>query len=136
MEFAQAENATQLVLGATQRSRWGEAVHGSVINKVIRAVRATEGIDIHIISQREDAADAPAAAQRLPLLPRRHRLAPLPRRRVLGGWVAAVVGMPALALAMVQWRDSIGVVAALPMLLVGAILVAAAGGVRPGIVAR
>ena len=133
VEFAQAENATQLVLGATQRSRWGEAVHGSVINKVIRAVRATEGIDVHIISQRENAAEASAAPHRLPLLPRRHRLAPLPRRRVLGGWVAAVVGMPVLALVMLQWRDSIGVVAALPLLLVGAILVAAAGGVRPGI---
>jgi two-component system sensor histidine kinase KdpD len=132
VEFAQAENATQLVLGATHRSRWAEAVHGSVINQVIRAVRATEGIDVHIISQREDGSEQPAAA-RLPVLPRRHRLAPLPRRRVFGGWVAAVVGMPLLALVMLQWRDSVGVVGALPLLLVGAIGVAAVGGVRPGI---
>src|SRR5580704_1457452 len=41
--------------------------------------------------------------------------------------------MPLLALALVPLRSTIGVVGALPMLLVGAIAVAAIGGVWPGV---
>ncbi len=131
VEFAQAENATQLILGATQRSRWSEMLHGSVINQVIRSA---DGIDVHIISQRADGSDGDTAASpRLPRLPQRRRLAPLPRRRVITGWGTALLGMPLLALALVPLRGTIGVVGALPVLLVGAIVVAAIGGVWPGV---
>jgi K+-sensing histidine kinase KdpD len=37
VQVARAENATQLVIGATHRSRLNEFVRGSVINSVIRA---------------------------------------------------------------------------------------------------
>src|SRR4029077_13431944 len=50
--FARAENATQLLLGASGRSRWGELLHGSVINQVIRT--ASDGIDVHVISSAAD----------------------------------------------------------------------------------
>jgi len=131
-EFAQGENATQLVLGASQKSRWSEMLHGSVINRVIRAAG---GIDVHIISPRagDDSGGGRPARARLPGLPRPRRLAPLPRRREIGGWVAALVGMPVLALAMAPLRASVGVVGALPALLVGAIGVAMVGGVWPGV---
>ena len=36
VDFALAENATQLVIGSSRRSRWTELVRGSVINRVIR----------------------------------------------------------------------------------------------------
>jgi two-component system, OmpR family, sensor histidine kinase KdpD len=36
VDFARAQNATQVVLGSSRRSRWAELVHGSVINRVIR----------------------------------------------------------------------------------------------------
>ena len=36
--FARAENASQLVMGASRRSRWSEFLRGSVINGVLRAV--------------------------------------------------------------------------------------------------
>jgi nucleotide-binding universal stress UspA family protein len=36
VEFAHTENATQIVLGASTRSRWQELTKGSVINRVIR----------------------------------------------------------------------------------------------------
>ncbi len=36
IQFARAENATQLVLGATRRNRWAELTRGSVINAVLR----------------------------------------------------------------------------------------------------
>ena len=35
-ELARVENCTQLVLGASRRSRWAELTRGSVINRVIR----------------------------------------------------------------------------------------------------
>src|SRR5207248_4399594 len=37
VDFARAENATQIVLGASHRSRWAELTKGSIINRVIRS---------------------------------------------------------------------------------------------------
>ena len=51
VEAARAENATQIVLGATNRSRWHEIVNGSIINRV---VRLSGPIDVHVISERPD----------------------------------------------------------------------------------
>ena len=51
VQFAQAENATQIVLGASRQSRWTHLLRGSVINNVIRASGA---IDIHVISAEDD----------------------------------------------------------------------------------
>jgi two-component system sensor histidine kinase KdpD len=45
--FARAEHATQLVLGASRRSRWAEILHGSVVNG---ALRQAGDIDVHVIS--------------------------------------------------------------------------------------
>ena len=56
-------NATQLVLGASRRSRLAELTRGSVINRV---VRASGDVDVHVISRaddgtaRDDIAHAPA----------------------------------------------------------------------------
>lgn len=58
VKFARAERATQLVMGASKRSRWVEARHGSVVNTITRELRDT---DLHIIAS----ASAPAG-----LLPR------------------------------------------------------------------
>src|SRR5690349_10292442 len=48
--FAEAERATQIVLGASRRSRWSELTHGSIVSRVLRA---TDRIDVHVISTRE-----------------------------------------------------------------------------------
>src|SRR5256885_4632391 len=42
VDFARAENATQIVLGASHRSRWAEVTKGSIINRVIRSSRSEE----------------------------------------------------------------------------------------------
>ena len=52
-DFARRENATQLVLGASGRSRWAELVRGSVINDVLHRAR---GLDVHVISEAGDQA--------------------------------------------------------------------------------
>jgi two-component system, OmpR family, sensor histidine kinase KdpD len=56
ISFARSENASQLVLGASGRSRWSELVRGSVINRVIRDAR---GIDVHVISAPDDEGTTP-----------------------------------------------------------------------------
>ena len=67
---ARAVNATQIVLGATRRSRWRELTQGSVINSVIRA--SGEDIDVHVISNPDERRrrSAPQAPQRPPAPPR------------------------------------------------------------------
>ena len=59
VQVARAENATQLVLGATHRSRLAEYVRGSVINSVIRA--ADGALDVHVIAT--DGVEEPEAAR-------------------------------------------------------------------------
>jgi two-component system sensor histidine kinase KdpD len=134
VDFARAENATQLLLGATQRSRWAELLHGSVINQVIRAAGT---IDVHVISSGEglEEEEGEETGRRLPRVAVRGRLAVLPRRRVQAGWLLALIGIPLLALALVPLRNSIGVTGALPLLLLGVIAVASVGGLFPGLAA-
>ncbi len=45
--FARAENATQLVIGGSNRSRLDRLMHGSVIGRVLDL---SEGIDVHVIA--------------------------------------------------------------------------------------
>ncbi len=127
--FAQAENATQLLLGATHRSRWAELTRGSVINQIVRRAGT---LDVHVISSAPD--DGAEVGRHLPRLPPRHHLAALSRRRVVIGWVLAVLAMPALAVALIPLRHSLGPTGALPELLLGVVVVAVAGGVLPGLV--
>ena len=77
VEVARAENATQIVLGATRRSRWAELTRGSVINRVIRD--AGPGIDVHVITPTAD--DGRRTACRARRTPGR-ALAPAPAGRV------------------------------------------------------
>ena len=82
-QFARAEHATQLVLGATRRGRWAELVRGSVINAVLREA---DSLDVHVISDDESETEPSGAAGAAPLLERRrrlpHLLGPPPARRV------------------------------------------------------
>ena len=54
--FAVEHQITQIVVGATRRSRWEEWHRGSVVRKVLRFAAET-GIDVHVIARR-DVADA------------------------------------------------------------------------------
>jgi K+-sensing histidine kinase KdpD len=48
VETARALNATQIVMGASRRSRWERLTRGSVIGSVIR--QSDVGIDVHVVS--------------------------------------------------------------------------------------
>jgi two-component system sensor histidine kinase KdpD len=158
--FARAENATQLLLGATDRSRLAEVFKGSVINDVIRLAG---GLDVHVIgttktdkssSKGEDSsgseADTDRARQtpsterlaaggkpisgRLPRLPSRRRLATLSVRRRIIGWVLSVVALPVLVLALIPVRMSLSPTGTLPLVLLGVVIVATVGGLLPAVV--
>jgi two-component system sensor histidine kinase KdpD len=125
VSFARAENATQLILGATGRSRLAQLLHGSVINNVVRDAGP---IDIHVIS---GAGPEPA----LPSSPRRYRPATVPPRRQQLGWLLATVGMVGLGAALSPLRSSLELPGALLCLLLGVIGVAVVGGLLPAIAA-
>jgi two-component system sensor histidine kinase KdpD len=127
IDFARAENATQIVLGASRRSRWQELVQGSVINRV---TRLSGPIDIHVIST-PPADPGAAAARRLPRL--RRVLSPVPRRRQLWGWGLAAAGLPVLTVVLHALRDDVGLPSVLLLYLVLAMGIALVGGVFPAL---
>jgi two-component system sensor histidine kinase KdpD len=138
VEVARAENATQLLLGASHRSRWIELLHGSVINRVIRA---SGEIDVHVISLRQSPTrpDGGVVAGELPRprLSRVGRLAVLSRRRRLAGWLLAVAGAPLLTLLVLQGpvraQNTLPISLLLFLLLV--VTTAVTGGLLPAVAA-
>ncbi len=126
VRFARAENATQLLLGASRRSRWYELLHGSVINRVIRDASP---IDVHVISPEEP---VPAG---LPHTSRPHRPASVPPRRRIIGLLLATFGIVSFAAALSPLQPSLRVPGALLFLLLGVVLVSTVGGLVPALVA-
>jgi two-component system sensor histidine kinase KdpD len=52
VSFAADHHATQIVVGASRRSRWEEWSRGSVVRKILRFAAET-GIDVHVIARRD-----------------------------------------------------------------------------------
>jgi two-component system sensor histidine kinase KdpD len=115
--FARSEHATQLVLGSSDRSRWAEVLHGSVINRV---VRASGDIDVHVISTRAEAEESHTTG------PRMRMSLGISRRRQTLGAIVAIVGLPLLTLLLTQTSISLGSTLLLYLLLV--VVIAAIGG--------
>ena len=130
VEFATAENATQLVLGASHRTRWEELLRGSVIN---RTVHLSGPIDVHVISH-EAAPDSATVDTRLAQL-RRLSFSPIPPRRQLAGWVLAAIGIPLLTLLLAHVRESTGLSTVLLAYLALVVIVSVVGGTWPALVA-
>ena len=120
LDVAKAENATQIVLGASRRSRLAEMMSGSVIERVIRDSGA---IDVHVVST--------AAGDAELLLPRPKRSA-LPVRRQIAGWGLAASAPLLLSVALVPLRDDLQLASILLLFLGLAVAIAAVGGVGPG----
>lgn len=126
VEFARAEHATQLVLGSSNRSRWTELVHGSIVN---RLVRLSGPIDVHVISHE------PAIGNGPPALPRRGptRTAIPPRRRQ-AAWLLTLAGVPLLTFVLAQVHHTIGLPTVLLLFLTLVVAIAAVGGRAPALV--
>ncbi len=120
VDTARRMNATQIVLGATRRSRLTELLRGSVIGRVIRD--SGEDVDVHVISQS-------APGQR----PVRRRPTTLPGRRVLAGAVTAAALLPALTVVLAELRDELSLPSVLLLFLLVVVLVSAIGGLWPAL---
>jgi two-component system sensor histidine kinase KdpD len=126
VSFAKAENATQLVVGASRRSRWSELTRGSVVNEVVRLAGP---LDVHVISpELSDSATLPSS-------PARGRLMTYPRRRRNLAWLLGTVGMAALGAALSPLRATLELPGALLCLLLGVVGVALIGGAAPAMAA-
>jgi two-component system sensor histidine kinase KdpD len=122
LDVARAENVTQVVLGASDRSRWTELVRGSVINRVIRR---SGPIDVHVIS---NAAPAGRGATR-----RGRALVGLSARRQAAGFALALAGLPLITLILTSLRGSLGLPAQVLLYLVLVLVIGAVGGLWPAI---
>jgi two-component system, OmpR family, sensor histidine kinase KdpD len=126
LDAARSLNVTQIVMGASRRSKWQRLTRGSVIGKVIRG--SGTRIDVHVVSH-------PDAAEEAFTLPRTRRPATLPRRRVAIGLALAAAGPPALAVLLTQLREHIGLPSVLLLFLLLVVGVSAVGGLLPAVVA-
>jgi len=126
VDFARAERATQLVLGASRRSRWSELVRGSIISKVLR--RASTDFDVHVIATQttEHAVTAPLA---------RHHGPAIPRRRQWLALLLAIVALPLVTLALDALGDRLSLPSVLLIYVLAVVAVAALGGFLPSVVA-
>jgi two-component system, OmpR family, sensor histidine kinase KdpD len=125
VDAARSLNATQIVMGASRRSRWARLTRGSVIGRVIR--ESATGIDVHVIRHPESHAET--------VVPRRRRPAALPQRRVAIGFGLAVAGPLLLTLALSQVREDFELPSVLLLSLLLVVAVAAIGGIYPALLA-
>jgi two-component system sensor histidine kinase KdpD len=122
LTFAKAENATQLVLGASRRGWLLALLTGPGIGA--RTIRDSGAIDVHIVTH-------PHAGSRWGILPRYR--GGITRGRQLAGWILAVVLAPLLTLALSTNRSGINLTSDVLAFLVAVIVVALVGGFLPAL---
>jgi two-component system sensor histidine kinase KdpD len=121
LTFARAENATQLVLGASRRKWLTSLLTGPGVS--MRTVRDSGDIDVHIVTH--------AHMGRGRGLPRVS--GGLPLRRRLAGYALAVVLAPLLTLFLASLRHEINLTSDVLAFLLAVIAVALVGGFVPAV---
>ena len=84
LAYATANNITQIVIGKSDRSRWFEMIHGSVVHEL---VRKTGQISVHVISADDSDPVPPKSVQTRP------KLEPVRIEPYLGSAVAVAVAL-------------------------------------------
>ena len=123
LTFARAENATQLVLGASRRSWLAALLTGPGIGS--RTIRGSGDIDVHIVTH--------GHMGRVRGLPRPRGA--ITARRKLAGYVLAVALSPVLTIFLASLRNGLNLTSDVLMFLVAVILVALVGGFAPAVLA-
>ncbi|MBV8167549.1 MAG: sensor histidine kinase KdpD [Alphaproteobacteria bacterium] len=108
--YARANNITQIVIGKSERSRWFELVHGSVVRDLVK--RAGD-ISVHVLAA--EASGEPARAAAAPVVPTKFQAAPYARSLV----------MVAIALGAAELIDQVIDVPNLSLVFLTAVLFAA-----------
>src|ERR1700735_2383030 len=124
LTFAKAENATQLVLGASRRSWLLALLTGPGIGA--RTIRGSGAIDVHIVTHSQ-------VGSRWRLLPRYR--GGITTRRQIAGYVLAVALAPLGTLVLASDRTGINLTSDTLAFLVAVIVVALTGGVLPAVIA-
>ncbi|KDA41372.1 ATP-binding protein [Frankia sp. BMG5.23] len=122
LEFARAENATQLVLGASRRGRLAHMIDPGI---GVTTTKLSGPIDVHLVTHEEVGKGR--------LLPRRAR--GLTLRRRLAGVLAAVVLLPLLTLALTHQRTGLNLTSNVLGFLIVVVAVALVGGLLPALLA-
>ncbi len=123
LAFARAENATQLVLGASRRSWLTVILTGPGIGS--KTIKGSGDIDVHIVTHGHM-----GRGRGLP----RPRGA-ITRRRKLAGYLLAAGLTPVLTIVLASLRSSVNLTSDVLMFLVAVILVALLGGFAPALLA-
>jgi two-component system sensor histidine kinase KdpD len=123
IEFAQAVNATQIVLGSSRRSRW-QYVSGPGVGATV-AGRSGD-VDVHIVTH-----DYAGKGRGLAAVGRTS----LGRRRLVAGWLLALFAPPALTGLLSIRGAGLGLPTELLFFLALTVGVALVGGLWPAIVA-
>ena len=123
LTFAQAESATQLVLGASRRSWLGAILSGPGIGA--RTIHGSGDIDVHIVTH--------AHMGRRRGVPHLH--GNLSRRRKIYGFAIAAVTLPLLTLLLTSVRASLNLLSDALCFLVAVVIVALTGGLFPALFA-
>ncbi len=125
LDFARADNATQIVLGASRRGRLATFMSGEGIGA--RVTRLSGPIDVHLVTHEE------VGHRHGPELPA--TVGGLGRRRRLQGAALAVVLLPLLTVALANLRGSLNLSSDILLFLAAGIAVALTGGLWPAVAA-
>ena len=122
VEFARGVNATQLVIGASRRSRLETLFGGSGIGANV--IRLAGDIDVHIVSH------AQAGKRKLPKLG-----GALSLRRRVSGFVLALVGLPLLTAILTALHSPETITSDVLAFQLFVVIVALVGGIWPALLA-
>ncbi|MFH8476532.1 DUF4118 domain-containing protein [Streptomyces sp. NPDC018000] len=124
LQFAEAENVTQIVLGASRHGRLASFLRAGVGE---RTIKGSGPIDVHIVTHEQ------AAGIAVPRLPHPSRgMGPRRYWAALGG---AVVLLPVLTLLLTALRGHLGFSSDLVIYLLAVVVVALIGGLLPALFA-
>jgi two-component system sensor histidine kinase KdpD len=121
LAFARGENATQLVLGDSRRTRLARLFSAGV---TAQTIRDSGDIDVHVVTHQH-------TGKGIALPAGRGSLSPARRRR---GYLLTVLTLPVLVAALAPLRDQLNLVSDMLIFLLATVVVALVGGLRPALV--
>ena len=132
MGVARAENATQIVIGASNERNRLFSLHKSIVEQVVH--ESGIGLDVHVISLekgRTTLGDS-KTSRAVPVLLRKSVV--VSPRRAIAGALAALMGMPLLTLLLVQFRGNLDLSTETLLNLIGVVIVGVIGGTVASVV--
>jgi two-component system sensor histidine kinase KdpD len=121
LDFAKAENATQLVLGTSRRGRWAHFLTGPGVGASV--TRRSGDIDVHMVTHERSGTEG-----RLPALRGGLSL----RRRLIGAAVA-LIALPSLTAVLAAVRGQLALPSEILIYLLVVVAVTLIGGIYPAL---